>query len=137
MPLNVTGVTPLISVYDMPEAIHFYRDLLGFEVVSTSPEIEAPDGRCFHWAWLRLGNVELMLNTAYDAGERPEVRDAARWSGHADTCLYIGCADVGAAYAWLMSKGIESSAPTVAHYGMKQIFLHDPNGYVLCFQHPA
>jgi glyoxylase I family protein len=137
MSLNITGMTPLISVYDMPEAIRFYRDLLGFEVVSNSPEIEAPEGRYFHWAWLRLGNVELMLNTAYDAGERPPARDAARWSGHADTCLYIGCPDVDAAYAYLTSKGIESSAPAIAPYGMKQIFVHDPNGYILCFQHPA
>lgn len=137
MPLIVTGMTPLISVYDMPEAIHFYRDLLGFEVVSTSPEIEAPEGRYFHWAWLRLGNIELMLNTAYDTGERPAVRDAARWRGHADTCLYIGCPDVDAAYAYLTSKGIEASRPAVARYGMKQVFVHDPNGYILCFQHPA
>jgi glyoxylase I family protein len=137
MLLELTGMTPLIQVYDMPEAIRFYCDLLGFEVVGSSPEIEAPEGRYFHWAWLRLGKVELMLNTAYDAGERPELRDTARWSGHADTCLFIGCPNVDEAYQYLTSKGLELAPPAVARYGMKQLHLRDPNGYALCFQTPV
>jgi glyoxylase I family protein len=137
MSLNLTGMTPLISVYDMPEAIRFYCDLLGFEIVNSSPEIEAPEGRYFHWAWLRLGKVELMLNTAYDAGERPATRDEARWSGHADTCLYIGCPDVDEAYTYLTSRGYELAPPTVAPYGMKQLHLRDRDGYALYFQAPV
>ena len=39
------------------------NDVLGFEIVSTSP-ILGEDR--FHWAWLRLGDAELMLNTAYE-----------------------------------------------------------------------
>ena len=35
MALDVRGLTPLLQVYDMPDSIRFYRDLLGFEVVST------------------------------------------------------------------------------------------------------
>jgi uncharacterized glyoxalase superfamily protein PhnB len=33
--MKVEGVCPLLWVFDMPKAIAFYRDLLGFEVVST------------------------------------------------------------------------------------------------------
>ena len=136
MSLKVTGITTLISVFDMPEAIRFYCGVLGFEVVSSSPEINAAEGRYFHWAWLRLDSVELMLNTAYDANERPEVRDTARWSGHADTCLYIGCPDVDAAYEHLTSRGLELNPPAVAPYGMKQLHVRDPNGYQLYLQTP-
>lgn len=134
MPLGLSGLTPLIQVYDMPEAIRFYCDTLGFALVSSSPEIEAPQGRYFHWAWLRQGGAELMLNTAYDKGERPATRDAARESGHRDTCLYIGCADVDAVHAELTSRGLALEPPVTTHYGMKQLHLRDPDGFELCFQ---
>lgn len=78
MTLEGTGLTPLIQVYDMPEAIRFYCGTLGFDIAAASPEVEAEEGRYFHWAWLRLGGAELMLNTAYDAGERAASREASR-----------------------------------------------------------
>src|SRR5436305_8503461 len=105
MPLNLTVLVPLLLVFYMPSSIRFYRDVLGFEIVSHSPEIEAAEGRYFHWAWLRLGGAEVMLNTAYDAGERPAVREVCRWRGHEDTALYIGCPDVDGAYGYLQSQG--------------------------------
>lgn len=135
--MNATGLTPLLSVYDMNAAIAFYCGVLGFEIVNRSPEIEAAEGRYFHWAWLRLGGAELMLNTAYDAGERPPAREEARWSGHGDTCLYIDCPDPDGAYAELTAKGLTLDPPTLAPYGMKQLHLHDPDGYLLCLQAPV
>ena len=137
MTLQSTGLTPLIQVFDMPEAIRFYCGTLGFEVAASSPEVEAPEGRYFHWAWLRLGAADLMLNPAYDEGERPPARDPARSSGHGDTCLFIACPDVDAAFEHLRAKGVELDPPRVAPYGMKQLHLTDPDGYGLCFQQPA
>jgi len=55
------GLTPLIGVFDMPQSLAFYRDLLGFEVVTASPEVETTEGRFSHWMWLRLGAANLML----------------------------------------------------------------------------
>jgi glyoxylase I family protein len=134
MAMEMTGLTPLIQVFDMPESIAFYCGKLGFEVGASSPEIEGPEGRYFHWAWLRCGDAELMLNTAYDTGKRPPERDAARWAGHRHTCLYIGCPDPDAAYEHLVSKGVEAQPPQIQSYGMKQVYLRDPDGYMLCFQ---
>jgi len=135
MPIEVRGLAPLLQVYDMPASIHFYCDLLGFALVSHAPEY-AP-GR-FHWALLELNDVELMLNTAYEnEHERPAVREAARVSAHDDTCIYFGCPDVDAAYRHIREKGIEAKQPQVASYGMKQLYLHDPDGYNLCFQWPV
>jgi catechol 2,3-dioxygenase-like lactoylglutathione lyase family enzyme len=134
MPLALTGLTPLIAVYDMPKAIRFYCGILGFELVTSSPEIDAPEGRYFHWAWLRQGGAELMLNTAHDEGERPAHRDTVREGGHEDTCLYIGCADIDAVHAELTSRGLTLEPPVITHYGMKQLYLRDPDGFGLCFQ---
>jgi glyoxylase I family protein len=78
-----------------------------------------------------------MLNTAYDSGERPKERDAARWSGHADACLYIDCPDVDGAYHELTTKGLALDRPSVAPYGMKQLHVRDADGYQLCFQTSA
>ncbi len=130
----LTGCTPLLQVYDMPEAVAFYRDALGFELAEHSPEIDDDGRRYFHWCLLRRGSIELMLNTAYDPGERPPRRDAARQAAHDDVCLYIGCPDPDAAWRDLTAKGLALDPPKTAPYGMRQLQLHDPDGYAICLQ---
>ena len=66
MGMEIRGMAPLLQVFDMPTSIKFYRDVLGFEVVTTS----TPRGEHFDWALLRLSGVELMLNTAYEEDGR-------------------------------------------------------------------
>ncbi|MEQ8935886.1 MAG: VOC family protein [Amphiplicatus sp.] len=134
MAITTTGLTPLLQVYDMPAALAFYRDVLGFEVVSASPEADTPEGRFSHWMWLRLGPADVMLNTAYDEGERPPARVEAQQRWHGDTCLYFGVADVDAVYEELRSKIAGLKPPKNAPYGMRQLYLSDPDGYGLCFQ---
>src|SRR5450759_3303047 len=83
MALDVRGLTPLLQVYDMPTSVRFYRDVLGFEVAATSPMLGEDR---FHWALLRLGDAELMLNTAYEFdNDRPAEADHARTAAHDDT----------------------------------------------------
>jgi glyoxylase I family protein len=132
MPIRVEGLAPLIQVFDMPRSVSFYRDVLGFEVVHQSQP-----GDDFDWALLRLGDAEVMLNTAYEKQDRPATPDPARVAAHEDTALYFGCRDVDGAYAHLRAKGIAVRPPTVAPYGMKQLYLKDPDGYVICFQWSA
>lgn len=138
MAIEVRGVCPYFEVYDMPASIRFYRDQLGFEIVSTSPHLGGDKDR-FHWCWLRLGSADVMLNTAYESDEeRPPLEDHLRERRHRDACLYFGCPDVDGAYAELAAKGVRiDQPPKVAHYGMKQMYLHDPDGFGLCFQWKA
>lgn len=104
MALDVRGLTPLLQVYDMPTSVRFYRDVLGFEVAATSPMLGEDR---FHWALLRLGDAELMLNTAYEFdNDRPAEADHARTAAHDDTGLFFGCPDVDAAYQELRGKGV-------------------------------
>ena len=132
MTIKVEGLAPLIQVFDMPTSVAFYRDVLGFEVVSQS----AP-GDDFDWGLLRLDGVELMLNTAYEKEHRPASPDPARIAAHDDTVVFFACPDVDAAYAHLRAKGVVVEPPKVAWYGMKQLYLKDPDGYSLCFQWKA
>ncbi len=121
----------------MPTAVRFYRDKLGFEVVSTSPQLGGDPDR-FHWCLLRLGDAELMLNDVYEFDhERPSREEHQRARGHRDMCLYFGCPDVEAAHEELTAKGVKVSAPKVAPYGMKQMYLKDPDGFGICLQWKA
>jgi glyoxylase I family protein len=129
--MQLEGFAPLIQVYDMPTSVAFYRDILGFEVVGTSP-LRGPDD--FDWGLLRRDGIELMLNTAYETPDRPPQPDAARVALHDDMTFYFSCPDVDGAYACLQAQGIAVRSPTVAPYGMKQLYLKDPDGYGVCLQ---
>ena len=130
--VEVSSLCPLIQVFDMPTSLRFYRDLLGFELVESSGP-----GDEFDWGWLRLGGAHLMLNTAYERDSRPAEPDPARIDGHGDTGLFFSCADLDGAYAELSAKGLKLKPPEVQGYGMKQLYVTDPDGYSLCFQAPA
>ena len=132
MAIDVRGLTPLLEVFDMHESVAFYRDVIGFEVVHTAE----PDGSLV-WAMLRHGDVVLMLNERYEADERPAQRDPVRGAGHEDTELYFDCPDVDAAFRQLRASGCSVEEPRTTHYGMKQVWLADPDGFRLCFQCPS
>lgn len=129
---EIQGMAPLLQVFDMPTSLAFYRDVLGFEVAESSE----PGDNC-DWVLLRLRDVDLMLNTAYEAHARPASADPSRVAYHEDTSLFFSCPDVEAAYTYLHEKGVPVEKPVVAPYGMKQLWLKDPDGYVICFQWPA
>jgi glyoxylase I family protein len=128
--MDIRGIAPLLQVFDMPTALHFYRDVLGFEIWGRS----GPGDDC-DWVGLRLHGAELMLNTAYEADKRPPAPDSARVAAHDDTCLFFNCEDLDAAYRYLCSRGLKLNPPKIAPYGMRQLWLHDPDGYGLCLQH--
>lgn len=128
----INGMAPLIQVFNMRRSLAFYRDQLGFEIVSDSG-----NGDDSSWVWLRFSGGDLMLNDQYEPGSEPVEPPAERVRWHSDTCLYFGCSDADKVYNFLLSKGIDLDPPKVVPYGMKQLYLADPDGYGLCFQHPA
>jgi hypothetical protein len=88
MPLAVEGAVPLLTVFDVPASIAFYRDVPGFEVVMhSSPFTNAKDD--YGWAMLRLNGVELMVNNAYENNIRPTAPEVSRIAAHRDTALYL------------------------------------------------
>src|SRR6186713_534989 len=108
MSIKIDSLTPLIQVFGMPRSLAFYRDILGFTVVSDSG-----GGDNASWIWLQLDGCNLMLNDQYDPGSVPPGPPAERTLWHGDTCLYFGCADPDAVYENLRSKGVECEPPRV------------------------
>lgn len=136
MQLSFQGATPLFNVFDVPSSVAFYRDLLGFEVVSTSkPFDEEPDN--YGWVLLRRDAVSLMVNNMYENNIRPSEPDAARTHAHRDTVLYISSRELDAIVFHLRAQGVYVSGPVTTYYGMVQATVQDPDGYSLCFQRPA
>lgn len=131
MPVNIKGMAPLLQVFDMPTSIKFYRDILGFKVAANSGNGDDTD-----WVLLKLNDVELMLNTAYEKHERPAARDEVRINNHSDITIYFGCPDIEDAYNNLSNKIIDLKKPVITQYGWKALHLKDPDGYSLCFHWP-
>jgi glyoxylase I family protein len=129
MAIEIRGMSPLLAVFDMPASLGFYRDKLGFRVTGDSGL-----GDESGWVMLQLGDATIMLNTAFDEDERPGAADPDRLAAHRDTCIYFGCPDVDAAYEHLRANGVSAQPPSVAPYGMKQLYVRDPDNYNLCFQ---
>ncbi|MXZ45202.1 MAG: hypothetical protein F4Z01_09595 [Gammaproteobacteria bacterium] len=48
--------------------------------------------------------------------------------------LYFITDDVDALYTQILANGLKVSVPKIEFYGMKQIFLTDPDGRTLCFE---
>jgi len=128
MAIAISGLVPLLEVFDLPTSIAFYRDVLGFELVS---------GDESWWCMLKLDGATLMLNTAYEDHERPAVPEPARVRGHADTSLYFSSPDPDEVYKHLRSKGWTVQEPMVTSYGMRQVSTKDPDGFQLFFLCPA
>ena len=80
MAIEIRGMAPLLQVFDMPTSLNFYCHTLSFEVVATDGK-PAPNQ---DWVLLRWSGVELMLNTAYEARNRPPSPDPARIASHED-----------------------------------------------------
>ena len=51
--------------------------------------------------------------------------------------FFFNCDDAGAVHTEFCSRGLQLNAPEVAFYGMKQVFVKDPDGYELFFQSPT
>jgi catechol 2,3-dioxygenase-like lactoylglutathione lyase family enzyme len=124
-------MAPLIQVFDMPASLRFYRDVIGFEINMSSGEGDDVD-----WVLLKLNDIELMLNTAYEKQYRPIEKDEKRVKSHADLTLYFGYPDIDTLYTYFKNKGLELKEPVITGYGWKALYLYDPDNYQLCFHYP-
>lgn len=124
-PAAVQDLVPLLMVEDIERSLAFYRDQLGFEIADKWE----PEGKI---AWCRLvrGGARLMLQQA--CAEDGPAAGRGRGVG-----FYFLCEDVDAIRIEFCAHGLLLDPPTVAFYGMKQLFFKDPDGYELCFQNPV
>jgi catechol 2,3-dioxygenase-like lactoylglutathione lyase family enzyme len=123
---EISGISPFFIVSDVPAALSFYRDRLGFEVTFQEPA-EKP-----FFAIVNRGRAMIMLK---DVGVDPlpnyQREPSARW----DSYLYVP--DPDALAAEFASRNIEFAKPlNDTHDGLRGFELMDADGYVLFFGRP-
>jgi uncharacterized glyoxalase superfamily protein PhnB len=102
--------------------VRFYRDTIGFNLVEQADS----DGKLF-WCRLERGASSIMLQQAEDED------GPAAGRGYGVT-FYFVCDDVDLLYEELSARGLALVPPRMACYGMKQLFVPEPNGYAICFE---
>jgi catechol 2,3-dioxygenase-like lactoylglutathione lyase family enzyme len=129
-PRGIAGIAPLFIVRDVPAALAFYRDQLGFDITFQGPE---PDDIFF--GIVQRGTAMIMLK---DVGVEPApngTRDVGR--GHARWDAYLYVPDPDTLAAEFASRQVTFSAPLVdTDDGLRGFELRDADGYVLFFGRP-
>jgi uncharacterized glyoxalase superfamily protein PhnB len=124
-------LSPLLTVEAIEPCLSFWIDRLGFAKV-----VEVPDGSSLGFVILAKDGVEIMYQSrASVAKDIPPMASAAANAMPA-MGLFIEVADIDA---------VEQSLAGVAHviprrktfYGMDEVVVRDPGGYVVVFAQPA
>ena len=116
---------PLLCVRDIERSVQFYRDRLGFALVG-----QADAHGKLYWCRLERGGASVML-------QQQSKEDGPTNGRGRGVMFYFVCDDADAMYAELTARGLQLARPTVAYYGMKQLFVPEPDGYSVCFESPA
>ena len=128
---EITGIAPFFIVRNVPTALAFYRDRLGFNVTFQGP---APDDVFF--GIVQRGAAMIMLK---DVGVEPmpnHMRDVkqgwARWDA------YLHVPDPDALAEEFSSRNVELFRPLEDDDGdgLRGFELRDADGYVLFFGRP-
>ena len=117
---------PLLGVRDLQRSLGFYRDRLGFRVADRDAGTDA----ALRWCRLERDGVSLMLQQDDAPGAAGERRGSR-------VVLYLVCDDVEPLQGELRKRGLDVSPPSTAYYGMRQLELRDPDGFVICFESPT
>ena len=56
--MHMDSLTPNLMVEDVQEAVNYYKDNLGFELIMSVPMNEN-----FQWAMMRCGEIEIMFQS--------------------------------------------------------------------------
>jgi uncharacterized glyoxalase superfamily protein PhnB len=128
--MKFTDVTPNLIVSDIDRSLAFYRDVLGFSLVTT-----VPDAAPFVFAWLKRDEVSVFLNTVGSVKDSlPDL--AARPIGGTNTLFMTVEAGTPAEGIDALFDSVESKARVVMplkdqFYGMREFGIEDPDGYVI------
>lgn len=130
--MKLTDVIPNLIVADIDRSTAFYRDVLGFSVVTRVPE-QAP----FVFVWLQRDGVNVFLNAREGVKD-----DLPQWSarpiGGTNSLFVTLEAEDRARGVDALFKAVDGRAPVVMpltdqFYGMREFGIEDPDGYVLFF----
>jgi catechol 2,3-dioxygenase-like lactoylglutathione lyase family enzyme len=117
--MNIEQIALIVDDYD--EAIRFFVDALGFELVEDSPSL-TNDGRPKRWVVVRPPGATTAILLAQADGERQEAAVGDQFAGRVG--LFLRVDDFQASYDRMRKAGVEFvTEPRVEPYGSVAVFL--------------
>ena len=129
MPYDMKKLTPNLIVSNVERSLTFYRDVLGFTVVTTVPEAEP-----YVFAILQSGPVEIFLNAL-----EPAVAEYPAFKGQpigGTLTLFIEVADIASVHQSLEGKVAVVMPLEHKWYGVTEFAFTDPDGYIITIAQP-
>jgi catechol 2,3-dioxygenase-like lactoylglutathione lyase family enzyme len=126
MPHQLTKLVPNLVVADVDRSIAFYRDVLGFSVVTT-----VPDQSPFVFAIVQNGSVAINLNARSAAVEEYPAFGERPIGG--TLTLFIDVVGIDDAWASLRERVPIVMPFEKKWYGLTEFAFEDPDGYVITF----
>lgn len=127
---EIAGISPFFIVRNVPAALAFYRERLGFEITFQGPE---PDDIFF--GIVRRGGAQILMKDIGVAPVSNRTRDIkqgiARWDA------FVSVPDPDALAAEFASRNVEFFEPLQdTHDGLRGFEIKDADGYLLFFGRP-
>jgi uncharacterized glyoxalase superfamily protein PhnB len=130
-------LTPNLMVKDVKETVEFYKNILGFELVMAVPETqdgvltEIPTDKKVVYALVKNNSVEIMFQT--EKSLKDDVPAFANVHIGASISLYVEVENLEDFYSKAKDKVEIVKDLFTTWYGMKEFYIRDNNGYILCF----
>jgi catechol 2,3-dioxygenase-like lactoylglutathione lyase family enzyme len=125
-PTAITSISPFFIVRNVPAALSFYCQMLGFDIVHQEPEHEP-----FFAIVQRDGAMILIKDVGVEPLPNRKREPEARWDA------YASVPDPDALAAEFTSRGVTFSEPLQdTHDGLRGFELEDADGHVLFFGRP-
>lgn len=122
-----TGMGTNIVVKDVAKSLAFYKDTLGFTVVSALPAA-APHV----FAWVQRGGVHIFINDL--ATVQKDAVQAKRYKpGPGGITIYVLMTGIDDLYGAVKGKATVLEPIETKAYGSREFTLTDPDGYVVTF----
>ena len=127
---RIAGIAPFFIVKDVPAALAFYRDRLGFEITFQGPEPED-----IFFGIVERGAAMIMMKAIGVDPVPNYTRDIKQGIARWDAYLYVP--DPDALAAEFASRNVEFFQPlTDTEDGLRGFELKDADGYMLFFGRP-
>ena len=123
-------LTPNLMVEDVARTIAFYREVLGFQVLTTLPEQEP-----FDFAIVQRDGVELMFQSRASLSDNVPALTGVPIG--ASQTFYIDVEGIRDLYQALHDKVEIVVDFHTTFYGTQEFYFRDINGYILSFSEPA
>ena len=131
-------IVPNLMVADMARSLAFYRDLLGltlaFAVAADRSLLSETDGTDAVFTTLDWDGAQLMLQTAASLAEELPAM-AAGLPDRPGGTIYLRGFDPDKVLPLLPAETIVKG-PFTQWYGMRELYLRDPDGHILCLGVP-